>query len=107
MKIRLCYRIEKSAGCGQDKYSNPTEVYSCVKVHCTTYNMPKNKYKKYVREGRRIIAAKFKIDEKLIVPITLNEYLDQKDEEQSVSKNYFKNVLNILRVKWRIKWHKQ
>ena len=41
MKIRLCYRVEKEAGWGEDEHGNPTEVYSCVKVNCTTYNVPK------------------------------------------------------------------
>ena len=61
MKIRLCYRVEKEAGWGEDEYGNPTEVYSCVKVNCT--------------------ASQFKIDENIITPITLNEYLDHVDEE--------------------------
>lgn len=48
MKIRLCYRIEKEAGWGEDEVGNPTEVYSCVKVNCTTYNVPKKQYKELV-----------------------------------------------------------
>lgn len=66
---------------GEDEYGNPTEVYSCVKVNCTTYNVPKNQYKELVEAGRRITASQFKIDENLITPITLNEYLDHVDEE--------------------------
>lgn len=81
MKIRLCYRVEKEAGWGEDEYGNPTEVYICVKVNCTTYNVPKNQYKELVEAGRRITASQFKIDENLITPITLNEYLDHVDEE--------------------------
>ena len=81
MKIRLCYRVEKEAGWGEDEYGNPTEVYSCVKVNCTTYNVPKNQYKELVEARRRITASQFKIDENLITPITLNEYLDHVDEE--------------------------
>jgi hypothetical protein len=81
LKIRLCYRVEKEAGWGEDEYGNPTEVYSCVKVNCTTYNVPKNQYKELVEAGRRITASQFKIDENLITPITLNEYLDHVDEE--------------------------
>ena len=76
MKIRLCYRVEKEAGWGEDEYGNPTEVYSCVKVNCTTYNVPKKQYEELVESGRRILATKFKINENLIIPITLNEYLD-------------------------------
>ena len=76
MQIRLCYRVEKEAGWGEDEHGNPTEVYSCVKV-----NVPKNQYKELVEAGRRITASQFKIDENLITPITLNEYLDHVDEE--------------------------
>ena len=81
MQIRLCYRVEKEAGWGEDEHGNPTEVYSCVKVNCTTYNVPKNQYKELVEAGRRITASQFKIDENLITPITLNENLDHVDEE--------------------------
>ncbi|CAM2079689.1 MAG: Phage protein [uncultured Clostridium sp.] len=81
LKIRLCYRIEKEAGWGEDEYGNPTEVYSCVKVNCTTYNVPKNQYKELVEVGIRITASQFKIAENLITPITLNEYLDHVDKD--------------------------
>lgn len=81
MKIRLCYRVEKEAGWGEDEHGNPTEVYSCVKLDYKTYNIPKNQYKELVEAGRRITASQFKIDENLITPITLNEYLDNMEEE--------------------------
>lgn len=81
MQIRLCYRVEKEAGWGEDEHGNPTEVYSCVKVNCKTYNVPKNQYKELVEVGRRITAEQFNIDEELIIPITLNEYLDHVEEE--------------------------
>lgn len=81
MKIRLCYRVEKEAGWGEDEHGNPTEGYSCVKLDCTTYNIPKDEYKELVKAGRRITSTQFKIDETLITPITLNEYLDQTEEE--------------------------
>ena len=81
MKIRLCYRVEKEAGWGEDEHGNPTEVYSCVKLDCTTYNIPKDEYKELVKAGRRITATQYEIDETLITPITLNEYLDNMEEE--------------------------
>lgn len=81
MKIRLCYRVEKEAGWGEDEHGNPTEVYSCVKLDYTTYNIPKDEYKELVEAGRRITASQFKIDENLITPITLNEYLDNTEED--------------------------
>ena len=81
MKIRLCYRIEKEAGWGEDEFGNPTEVYSCVKVNCTTYNVPKKQYKELVEAGRKITAENFIVDINLVTPITLNEYLDNVEEE--------------------------
>ena len=81
MKIRLCYRIEKEAGWGEDEFGNPTEVYSCVKVNCTTYNVPKKQYKELVEAGRKITAENFIVDIHLVTPITLNEYLDNVEEE--------------------------
>ena len=37
MKVRLCYRVGKEAGWGEDEFGNPIEVYSCVKLNCRTY----------------------------------------------------------------------
>ncbi len=73
-KIRLCYRVEKEAGWGEDEKGNPAEVYSCVKLDCKTYNIPKDEYKELVEAGS------FNIDEDLVTPITLNEYLDNTEE---------------------------
>lgn len=81
MKIRLCYRLEKEAGWGEDEKGNPAEVYSCVKLDCKTYNIPKVKYKELVEAGKKITAGSFNIDEDLVTPITLNEYLDNTEEE--------------------------
>lgn len=82
MKIRLCYRVEKEAGWGEDEYGNPTEVYSCIKMDCKTYNIPKDEYKELIKVGKRLTARSFNIDENLITPITLNEYLDNTEEDE-------------------------
>ena len=82
MKIRLCYRIEKEAGWGEDEQGNPTEVYSCLKINCTTYNVPKHQYKELVEIGRKLTAQNFIVDINLVTPITLNEYLDNVEEEE-------------------------
>lgn len=82
MKIRLCYRVEKEAGWGEDEHGNPIEVYSCVKLDCETYNIPKQEYKELVEAGKKLTAVSFNIDEDLVTPITLNEYLDNMEEEQ-------------------------
>lgn len=62
------------------KKGNPAEVYSCVKLDCKTYNIPKVKYKELVEAGKKITAGSFNIDEDLVTPITLNEYLDNTEE---------------------------
>lgn len=82
MKIRLCYRVEKEAGWGEDGNGNPTEVYSCIKMDCKTYNIPKDEYQELIKIGSKLTAGSFNIDEKLITPITLNEYLDNTEEEE-------------------------
>ena len=63
MKIRLCYRVEKEAGWGEDEHGNPTEGYSCVKLDCKTYNIPKQelnyfqeKYPLYIPPHKNYIA---------------------------------------------------
>ena len=82
MKIRLCYRIDKEAGWGEDENGNPTEVYSCIKMNCKSYNIPKEEYKELVELGKILTISSFNIDEKFVIPITLNEYLDNTEEEE-------------------------
>lgn len=81
MNIRLCYKIDKEAGWGQDEEGNPTEVYSCVKLDCNSYNLPREKYEKLTGVGKTLTAGQFNISEDLITPITLNEYLDNTEED--------------------------
>lgn len=81
MRIRLCYRVEKESGWGEDENGNPTEVYSCIKLDCKTYNVPKEEYKELVEIGKKLTAGQFGIEEDLITSITLNEYLDNMEEE--------------------------
>jgi hypothetical protein len=80
MKIRLCYRVEKEAGWGEDEYGNPTEVYSCVTLDWKTYNVPKEEYKELVKVGKELTAKSFDINKELITPVTLNEYLDNTEK---------------------------
>lgn len=81
MNLRLCYRVEKEAGWGQDEHGDPTEVYSCVKINSNTYNVQKDKYKDLVDLGKTMTSKMFNIEEELVTPITLNEYLDNTEEE--------------------------
>lgn len=81
MKMRLCYRVDKKAGWGEDENGNATEVYSCIKIDCNTYTIPNEEYKELVNIGKKLTATSFNIEEELITPITLNEYLDNTEEE--------------------------
>lgn len=82
MFIRLCYRIEKEAGCAQDENGNNAEAYSCIKFESKSYSIPRKKYKKMIEYGLIAIASLFKIDKGLITPITLNDYLDVTEIEE-------------------------
>lgn len=82
METRLCYRIEKEAGWGEDEYGNPTEVYSCIKLDGSkTCDISESRYKELVEIGKKLTAGSFDIDEHFITPITLDEYLDNVDED--------------------------
>lgn len=81
METRLCYRIEKEAGWGEDEQGNPTEVYSCIKLNGKTCDISESKYKELVEIGKKLTVESFDIDEQFITPITLDEYLDNVDED--------------------------
>lgn len=83
MNIRLCYRIDKEAKLAKDESGNYAETYSCAKIDCNSYNIPKEKYKELIDIGKRLTASGFNIDENLITPITLNEYLDNVEDEEN------------------------
>ncbi len=82
MKIRLCYRIEKEAGWGKDENGDNCEVYSCTKIDTNSYNVDKKQYQDLVDGMRKLNAYTMNISEELITPITLNEYLDNTEEEE-------------------------
>lgn len=81
MKARLCYRLEKEVGLGEDEFGNPTETYSCIKVGVNTYELDNKAYKEMQEAFRKITASQMGVDEKYITPITLNEYLDNTEED--------------------------
>lgn len=81
MKIRLCYRVDKEACKAEDEYGKPKEVYSCIKLEFKNYDVCGEEYEELVVAGKKLTAASFNVDEKLVIPITLNEYLDNTEEE--------------------------
>ena len=76
MNLRFCYKIDKKVHMAKDEDGNPTEAYSCVTVKTHTYCLPKEQYKTLNEQFRSIISITSDISKALIVPITLNEYLD-------------------------------
>ena len=81
MNLRFCYRIDKEAGWGKDEIGNPCEVYSCIKVSSKTYNMDRESYTGLVDAFKAMTADNMNIDINHITPITLNEYLDNTEED--------------------------
>lgn len=85
-ELRICYRIDKSAG--------SKKTFKCIKVKSGSYTLPRDKYKAMQEKHRRKIAAQLHCDKELVVPITLNEYLDRNSEEETeeILKEYVEDL---------------
>ena len=82
-ELRICYRIDKSVG---------SKTFKCIKVKSWSYTLPRDKYKAIQEKHRRKIAAQLHCDKELVVPITLNEYLDRNSEEEEILKEYTEDL---------------
>ena len=83
MNIRLCYKIDKEASVARDMSGDFTHLYACRLVNCDSYTVPADEYQKLVDFGKALISGEFGIEKEYITPITLNEYLDAKEDEQN------------------------
>lgn len=81
MKIRLCYRLEKELEVAEDENGNPTECYICCKVEVEKEPVPRKEYQALVNEFKQVVAKEYNADEKYVTPITLNDYLNNTEED--------------------------
>lgn len=83
MKIRLCFKIAAEAGFAEDENGEPGEAFVCAALKdVKSYTMVSEYYEKAVESMRKIVAEQIQCDIELITPITLNEYLDNTEEEE-------------------------
>ncbi|MGL4571778.1 MAG: hypothetical protein ACRCVJ_12015 [Clostridium sp.] len=82
MNLRFCYRVEKEAGLAEDMQGNKAEVYSCSKHETEKYNIPKEEYIRLSDIYREINSSFWGVDLNLVTPITLNEYLDNTEDDE-------------------------
>ena len=83
MKIRLCFKIDEKAGFAEDENGNPGEAYVCTLLkNAKTYNIPSDEYKAAHEGMKKVIAEQMGCDIGFITPITLNEYLDETEDEE-------------------------
>ena len=76
--LRFCFKVDKSVGMVEDEKGNPGEAFVCVKA---SYQVPSEEHKDMQERYRRITAYQIQCDPELLTPITLNEYLDNTEED--------------------------
>lgn len=80
--IRLCYRIDKSLGLAVDEDGNYSDAFVCVTAkNVKSYTIDDKEYKNLQEEFRAIVANQLKCELSLLTSITLNEYLDNTEED--------------------------
>lgn len=73
--LRFCFKVDKSVGLAE-------EAFICIKVsNAKSYQVPSEEYKDMQDGLRRITAYQMQCDSELLTPITLNEYLDNTEED--------------------------
>lgn len=66
----------------EDEKGNPGEAFICLKAkNVKSYQVPSEEYKDMKEGFRRITAYQIPCDPELLTPITLNEYLDNTEED--------------------------
>ena len=82
-RLRFCFRIDKKVGVAEDGNGNPAEAFVCAKAEgIKSYTVPKEEYQSMQEGYRKILANQLECDIELLTPITLNEYLDETEEEE-------------------------
>ena len=80
--LRFCFKVDKSVGLAEDEKDNPGEAFVCLKAkNVKRYQVPSEDYKTMQEGFRKMAAASVQCDISLIIPITLNEYLDNTEED--------------------------
>jgi hypothetical protein len=82
-RLRFCFKIDKKVGMAEDENGNPAEAFVCAKARgIKSYTVPREEYQDMQEGYRKILACQLKCDIQLLTPITLNEYLDETEEEE-------------------------
>ena len=82
-QLRFCFRIDKSVGIAEDENGNKAEAFVCAKAKdVKRYEVPRKQYVKLQEGFRKMLAAQIGCDISLLTPITLNEYLDNTEEDE-------------------------
>ena len=80
--LRFCFKVNEKLGLAVDENGNNCEAYICVKANdVKSYMISEEDYKKMHDGFRKITAYQMQCDSELLTPITLNEYLDNTEEE--------------------------
>ena len=80
--LRFCFRVDKSVGLAEDEFGNQSDFYICLKAKKEkTYTVKRKEYKTLQESFRNIAASELKCDVSKLIPITLNEYLDETGSE--------------------------
>lgn len=81
-RLRFCFRIDEKVGAAEDGNGNPAEAFVCAKAEgVKSYTVPKEEYQDMQEGYRKILAYQLGCDIQLLTPITLNEYLDETEDE--------------------------
>lgn len=81
--LRMCFRTDKSLGITEDEFGNPDEAYICVKAkNVKSYVIDSESYKQLQEGFKKVVASQLGCDIKMITSVTLNEYLDNTEDDE-------------------------
>lgn len=82
--LRFCFKVSEKLGLVVDEDGNNCEAYICVKANdVKSYTVPGKDYEDMHEGFRKITAYQMQCAPELLTPITLNEYLDNTEDEDS------------------------
>lgn len=81
--LRFCFKIDAKVGMVKDEEGNNGEAFACMRAKgVESYNIPSDQYLSIQEGFRKVIVNQLKCDEKYVIPITLNEYLDNTEDDE-------------------------
>lgn len=94
MKIRFCYKMTKEAEVAVDEDGNFDDAFACIKLE-SKEPISEESYKDAHEFFRRAMANQLETDIENVIPISVDEYLDNTEDGEYTQDIYIDSQLGL------------